>query len=146
MAKFNLGRSLFKIFDFWTKIQFNYDIIKKDEEKRKKSVRFGVTSIILCIIGCALTVGSAIGFYCCLIKLFDEYFLFKFVGMMFCFSLTIIAFVRLVLGSLFYAIYQVRLNKRAVGWIAFIVFILCVALSVVGVIMVLNSLKNINWY
>lgn len=42
--------AIINFFLFWNKISVKYDRIKKDEEKRKKSQRMGITSIIYCVV------------------------------------------------------------------------------------------------
>ena len=51
--------AIINFFLFWNKISVKYDRIKKDEEKRKKSQRMGITSIIysvVCIAGLILAI------------------------------------------------------------------------------------------
>ena len=45
--------AIINFFLFWNKISVKYDRIKKDEEKRKKSQRMGITSIIYSVVGIA---------------------------------------------------------------------------------------------
>ena len=51
--------AIINFFLFWNKISVKYDRIKKDEEKRKKSQRIGITSIIysvVCIAGLIIAI------------------------------------------------------------------------------------------
>ncbi len=51
--------AIINFFLFWNKISVKYDRIKKDEEKRKKSQRMGITSIIysvVCIAGLIIAI------------------------------------------------------------------------------------------
>lgn len=51
--------AIINFFLFWNKISVKYDRIKKDDEKRKKSQRMGITSIIysvVCIAGLIIAI------------------------------------------------------------------------------------------
>ena len=51
--------AIINFFLFWNKISVKYDRIKKDEKKKKKSQRMGITSIIysvVCIAGLIIAI------------------------------------------------------------------------------------------
>ncbi len=133
-------KAFWKFFAFWSHIQTQYSKIKADEEKAKSSSKLGTTAIILSVISAIIVVGAAFG----TLKLFDymnnSSFIIGLIGLLVCIAALLIAFVQGVLGSLFYSIYQMKLNKKPIGWISLVVWFACVILAVVGVLLVLGTI------
>lgn len=102
--------------------------IRKDEELREKSVRFAVTAIIQSVVMVALVLGGAF-----LLKALDGgdsdallLFIFVIAGLAACFAG---AFV-LLLGAVTRVICQLTINRKPIGWIALVVLIAAVAVSI----------------
>ena len=144
-----IGRAIF----FWWGIRNKYDKINEDAEWREKSVRMGVESILRSIFGAIFT----------LLFVYLAYWLFSgglFKGIsgaealaaMFIFPLFIIvialvcglgAFIfyfQFVVASIIYARYQLKLNKKAVGYVALVLSILFTVGTVVVGVLLLGSI------
>lgn len=112
------------LYDFFS-VSAQASRIKQNEEKRAKSVRFGITSILFSIVAVAFSVGGAL-----LLKLLLEgnedalvLFIFTIAGLAVCFGGTLSALV----GSLMRVIAQLSINRKAIGWVALALLISAVA-------------------
>ena len=129
---------LIGFFTFWTHIGVQYAAIKNNEERREKSVYLGVRSIIQTLICAALTVGLLIGAVALVGLLEGEaalLFIFIIVGIVACLIGALSTLVQGVIGGLLYMIYQFRLNKRPIRWVALGVWIAAVVGMIVFVIL-----------
>ena len=132
-----MRKALYNLLFFWVKVSRQYDLIKRDPEKSAKSVKLGVTSLLMSIIGIGLTTGFAYLAFLCLAGLETLAFFLAFIGIIVCIAAAIGCFVELVLASIVYAAYQMKLNKKPVGLAALIVSLLISIATIVLVIVVL---------
>lgn len=110
---------IISIFDVFVKARE----IRKDEEKRAKSVYFAVTSIAYSLVMVACAVGGSF-----LFGVMDDTLLFLFVVVIAA-TLMISAVVSLF-GALLRVIVQFTINRKPMSWIALIVFLAAVGASV----------------
>ena len=139
-----------KVFYFWTKISLKYDRIIQQGHK-ETSTSFGASSIALSVIGSLLTIGFFyLGILCFhgLSGSGDEGFIqgvfliiLTFFGIIIFFSMSIVSYVSAALPAFVYAIYQLRLNKKAIGFIALILSIVLDIAAIVGVFLLLANLS-----
>ena len=113
------------IFDLVNVFSEARQIKRQDEESRRKSVRFGILSIIFSIVAVPLSAGAAF-----LISLMTGgnsaavlLFIFTIAGILVCAGGAIL----MLLNGLIRLIAQLTINRNAAGWIALVVFILSVA-------------------
>ena len=120
---------------FWLTIGEKYDRLKKNPDKQD-SVILGVTSIIMSITG----VVAAIGFS------YLAYLAFTVEGLAiiltFIFGLAaaiaaITCFFQLVVAGIFYAVYQMKLNRRVIGKIALALSLILLIATIVGIILLI---------
>ena len=135
-----MKNSLFRALLFWITVSGKYDRLKSDPIKREKSISLGVTGLIMSIVGIALTVGFAYLAYLCLPGMDTAAFLLALVGVIACVAATIGCFIELVLASIVYAVYQMKLNKKPIGLAALIVSLIISVATVVLVIVVLSRI------
>ena len=100
--------------------------IRRDEVKRPKSVIFGITSIIYSLLAVAFAIGGAFVFSISTDSLLAIFLIV--IG-----AVLMVGAVVTLIGALVRVIAQLRINRRAIGWIALIVLIAAVAGSVVGI-------------
>lgn len=117
-----------RFFTFWLSADRKYQSIKNDKEKRKKSVSLGVQSIVQSILCGALVVLLLLGFVPCYHYFFGDEGgrIFALVGMILCAIMALLFFIQGVIGGLIYMVYQFKLNKRSVRWLALLVWILVI--------------------
>lgn len=133
---------LIGFFTFWTHIGVQYGLIKNNEERREKSVYLGVRSIIQTVICAALTVGLLFGAVFLVRQLEGEaalLFIFIIIGIIACVAGALSALVQGVIGGLLYMIYQFRLNKRPIRWVALGVWIAAVVGMILFVILFISN-------
>ena len=135
-----MKNSLFRALLFWITVSNKYDRLKSDPQKREKSVSLGVTGLIMSIAGIALTVGFAFLAYLCLPGLDTVAFLLALVGVIACVAAAIGCFAELVLASIVYAVYQMKLNKKPIGPAALIVSLIITVATIALVIVVLTRI------
>jgi len=130
MASNNGGFHLFRI---WNQRSIKYSTIR-DSEKRATSISFGVKTIIASVF----CVVFAVLFALCLKNIgqsstIDDIVLsvLYIIGMVICG----LSFLSILFTAIIDVQYQLRLNKKAIGWIALIILILALAGSVVAVLM-----------
>ena len=132
-------KGLFKLFMFWVTVSNEYDRIK-DGHKAQTSVKLGVESLIMSIFGIFATVGFAVLAYFCF-SVDDLALLLTFILGIICAAAALAFFIRLVLASIVYAAYQMKLNRRPIGIVALVISILISVATVVAVIVALSSLN-----
>lgn len=119
---------------FWLTISDKYQRLKRDPDRQDSAV-LGVTSLIMSIVGALSAVGFAyLAFLCFTAEGLTIIltFLFGIVSVV----AAILCFFQLVVASIFYASYQLKLNKRAIGKVALAVSLLMLAAAIVGLIVV----------
>lgn len=131
-------------FTFWLNISSEYDRIKSNEEKREKSVRMGVRSIIQTITCSILAVLSIIG----AVFLFNNATsgghlpIFSLIGGLACVGVALSTLVQGVVGGLLYMIYQFKLNKRGIRYAALVVWLVMVCAIIIGAAVGIVYLKK----
>lgn len=133
-------KGITSFFAFWLSASNTYHRLKDDEAKRPVTVRMGVVSIIQSVIACAFTILGLWGFITCLNYIGSEgatSFILPLFGVIISAAVAITAFLRGFVSALIYWIYQLSLNKRAVGFVALAVWILAIAGTVVTLILIL---------
>lgn len=131
-----------KFFTFWNSISLKYDKLKNNEEKREKSVNLGVQSIVQTILFGILAFLAAWGFCICFKNFVSPdsvnswWPVFSILGFIVCGPVALVSFVEGMIGGLLYMIYQFKLNKRAIRWVALAVWIFVFVAVVVAIIFV----------
>ena len=123
---------------FWLSISEKYDRLKNDPDKQD-SVLLGVTSIIMSIVG----VLSAVGFAYLAYLAFTVDGLTIILTFIFGIAAVIAAalcFFQLLVASVFYAAYQIKLNGKAIGKVALAISIVMIVAAIVGIIIVIATL------
>ena len=131
-------RNLFRFLTFWINIGTKYQILK-ESPSRERSTSLGVTSILMSIFG----VLTAVGFTYLALLCFKTEGLTVLVavpGGIICLLAAVMCFIQLLIASIFYAGYQMRLNKRPIGIVALVLSLLFIVLAIVGVFIVITSL------
>ena len=134
------------IIKFWSEISFQYERIKSDPERREKSVFLGVRSIIQTIICAALAAASLYGGIYLLAHFSGAVYgpitlVFWIAGIALLFAAAVVSVLTGIVGGLLCMIYQFRLNKRAVRWIALAVWIVAVLGAIAVVIALLAIIE-----
>ena len=123
---------------FWLAIGNKYERLKNDPE-RQDSVLLGVSSLIMSVVG----VLSAVGFAYLAFLCFSAEGLTIILTFIFGIVLVLAAaacFFQLLVASVFYAAYQLKLNKRPIGIIALVVSLLMIVAAFVGIIIVITKI------
>ncbi|MGN1372832.1 MAG: hypothetical protein ACI4VK_02155 [Candidatus Coproplasma sp.] len=132
---------------FWVKIERRYDAINRDEEKRDKSVKLGVRSIIQSVICGVVIILLIWGLFLCLnhlesIKIGDGTYSAPFLtilGIVVCALCAVVLLFDGMFGALVYMVYQSKLNKKGIRWVALAVWlVMIVAIIIFALIMFLN--------
>lgn len=132
------GHGLLDFLLFWLTISEKYDRLKNDPDKQD-SVLLGVTSLIMSVVGVLAAVGFAYLAYLC----FTAEGLTIILTFLFGIASVIAAalcFFQLLVASVFYAAYQIKLNGRAIGKVALAISIIMIVAAIVGIIVVIVSL------
>ena len=131
-------KGLFHFFMFWLTVSNKYDRLKSSPD-RQNSVSLGLTGIIMSIVGVLTAVGLAYLALLCF-KAENLTVLIAFPVGILCALSAVVCFFQLLVASIFYASYQLRLNKRPIGIIALVISLLLLIGAIVGIIVVLTSL------
>ena len=131
-------RGLFHFFTFWITISNKYDRLKNNPEKQN-SVSLGVTSIFMSIFGVLSAVGFAYLAYLCF-SVDDLAIILTFIFGVICAISAVVCFFQMLVASIFYAAYQLRLNRRPIGIVALVISLLFLVAAVAGIIIVLAGL------
>ena len=110
-----------------------YKELKKDPERAPKVVRYGVSAIILDVIAIALVVLCLFTFETITSALLTNAGVVVIVTALIWFvalSVLIILPVGLIISALISSIYQLKMNKKAIGWIALVLTILTLGGSI----------------
>lgn len=138
-------------FTFWIKAEYRYQKIKSNEQKKDKSVSLGVRSIIQSIICGVLVVLFLWGLVACIGHLSELNSgkvngvsqglpIITILGMVFTAVGALVSFVQGVIGGLVYMIYQFKLNKRAIRWVALVIWVLVIIAIITLAIILFASL------
>lgn len=124
------------IIRFWEKADRKYNKIKADEAQKETSVSLGVRGIIQAVLSAVVVALFVFGGVFCATKIeFELAGLLYLLGTIIAFLCGLAILVQGLVGALIFIIYQMKLNKRAIGWIALIIWFLClggaIAVSVV---------------
>ncbi len=106
--------------------------IKKNPEKREKSVYFGVRALFRTIILAGFTALFAVGLIYCIKAMSNQNLgvLLAIIGVVTCGILLFYSTISLIFSCPLDIYYQIRLNKRAIGWVALTIYVVSVALAV----------------
>lgn len=122
MARTWLGN----IIRFWEKADRKYNKIKADEAQKETSVSLGVRGIIQAVLSAVVAALLVFGGVFCATKIeFELAGLFYLLGTIIAFLCGLAILVQGLVGALIFIIYQMKLNKRAIGWIALVLWFLC---------------------
>ena len=128
-------RSIWEFLMFWIHVSNKYDRLK-NSPKAEKSVKFGVTSLALSILGIFVTVGfAALAYTCFSVDGLEG--LVAVIGGAICVLAAITCFIYMILASIVYAAYQMRLNKRRIGVVALIVSLFIIIATICSIIFVI---------
>lgn len=123
-------KGFWKLIMYFSTLSMWYNRIISDPEKREKSVYFGVQSIITSIVGAVMVILCAFG-VSALLKSDSGIVAMVFIVLLA--LLMVVGLFEFTLRGLVAMIYQLRVNKRPIGWVALAVwlatFIATVALS-----------------
>lgn len=141
-----VGRSMSNIgcllgtFSWIMNLSVKYKRINSEPERKSKTVYFGVYSIITTVAVGALFILLMWGIFALSDStggaLSDMVVYALIVLMAIC---ELVLFINLISGGLFGVIYQLRCNRRPIGWIALAVFIIALVGMVVGIILIADS-------
>ncbi len=137
-----MARSWFgNIINFWSKADRKYNKLKADEEKRENSVSLGVRGIIQAILSAAFVVLFVFGGVFCFSKTeFELAGLLLILGGVLSLLCGLAVLVQGVIGALIYVIYQMKLNKRAVGWISLVIWFICLGGAIAASVVIIGIL------
>ena len=130
-------KGLGSFLSFWSQVSNQYARLTANEEKRARSVRLGVTAMILAVISAALVVGSVWGLGTAM-GLISDSPIVGIVVLLLCIGVAITFLTRGMINALLYAIYQLRLNKKAIGWVALVVWFISLAAAIGGSLLLLS--------
>lgn len=134
-------KALNAFFTFWTRIGRKYDRLRANDAKREKSIALGVQSILQSILCGGMSVLSLFGVYFCIYGFTHGTLpVFSLIGLVTCAVAAVAFFVQGVIGALIYMIYQFRLNRRGVRWVALVVWFLSIAAICVSAYLIFSRL------
>ncbi len=124
-------------FAFWVSASNTFNKLRNDDELRPKTVRMGVNSIVMTVVACVFTFLGGWGALTCfnLISSGDS-FLLPLLGLILSLAAAIGGLARGFICSLMYWIYQLRLNKKPIGYVALALWILGIVGVVVAIILI----------
>lgn len=133
-------KTLFKMFTFWVNLKVRYETIAKDPERKEKSVYFGVRSIISSIFSAIVIALSIWGIFACFNALNTDSFN-MILAWIFIVLLAVIALTALFNGfvaALISTMYQLRLNKKPIGWVALAILIVAFVGAIIAALLLLK--------
>ncbi len=137
-------KHLVSFLQFLSRANTRYNLIAQDPEKRDRSVRLAVDSIVFSIVGVVMVGLSALGFSALWKHLTSielggtyEYPISTLIGLIAVSACAVYSFLQTSIYSLALLIYQFRLNKRAARWWALVIWILAIAGMIGSVVAVL---------
>lgn len=132
------GHGLLDFLLFWLTISEKYDRMKNDPDKQD-SVLLGVSSIIMSIVGVLSAVGFAYLAYLCF-TVEGLAIILTFLFGIACVIAAVLCFFQLLVASVFYAAYQIKLNGKVIGKVALAISILMIVAAIAGIIIVIVTL------
>ncbi|MCH5158448.1 MAG: hypothetical protein J1F33_04525 [Clostridiales bacterium] len=135
--------AIFGFLRFWTSISNQYERIKSDPVRHERSVSMGVRSIIQTVLCAVLAAASFYGGIFVATYFIGAVYevitlVFWIAGLVAMFLVSAMSVIMGIFGGLLYLIYQFKLNKRAIRWVALAVWIIAVVAAVAAVIFLLN--------
>ena len=134
------GHGLLDFLLFWLTIGEKYERLKNNPDKQDSAI-LGVTSIIMSVVGILAAVGFSYLAYLC--------FTVDGLGIILTFIFGIasvlaafLCFFQLIVASIFYAVYQIKLNGRAIGKVALAVSLFMLVAAVIGVIIIVATVSK----
>ncbi len=127
---------------FWSRLSDRYNRICS-EGSAEKSVYFGVRAIISMVFSALLMVGIVAGVFYTLMLMDSLLVIFAIIIAIVLGLGGIVVMIIGVIGSLICVIYQLRLNRGPMGWIALVVWIGLLAATVWAIIYVLSLINGI---
>ncbi len=124
-----------KLIAFWSNARVKYNRLKADEERRESSTYLGVQSIVHSVLGVVLF-GlclwglSALFNHFTSIQLGDSEWgmpIFTVLGMLVLAVSAVVVLLKFTAYALVLMIYQFKLNKKPVRWVAFALWFVCIA-------------------
>ena len=112
-------KGFWQFFMYFSNLSLWYNRIANDPEKREKSTYFGVRSIISSLVGAIIIILCAFG----ISALMNNENVLTIVFIVLLAVAMISVLFECTLRGLVTMIYQLRLNKRPIGWIALAVFL-----------------------
>lgn len=130
-------KTIFNALLFWINLSTKYDTIKKDPEKKKKSIYFAVRTILTSLFSAIVVVLSIWGIIACFNNLSSEslssmmlsIFMWIFIVILILVALT--GFINGFIASALCVSYQLRLNKKPIGWVALAILIIAFVTAIV---------------
>lgn len=132
------GHGLLDFLLFWLTISEKYDRLKNDPDKQD-SVLLGVSSLIMSVVGVLAAVGFAYLAYLCF-TVEGLAIILTFLFGIACIIAAVLCFFQLLVASVFYAAYQIKLNGKAIGKVALAISIIMIVAAIVGIIIVIVTL------
>ena len=118
---------------YFSNLSTRYQIIMNSPERREKSVYFGVRSILSSIFGAIIVILCAFG----ISALMDNDNILSIVFIILLALCMISALFECTLRALITMIYQLRVNKNLISWVALAVFLITfIAMVVLSIIMI----------
>lgn len=133
-------------FTFWVKASRKYRRLEENESKRETSSSLGVRAIVQSVVCGALTVLALLGLYYCtknFVSIGSDggiYPIITVIGMIATAFIALAFFVQGVGGALVYMIYQFKLNKKPVRWVALAVWLLVIVAIIVFAALTFSNL------
>ncbi len=112
---------------YFTNMSVRYDRIVSDPNRREKSVWFGVQSLVASLFGAAVIILCAFG----ISALMKEDNIVTLVFIILLVVIMLVAILECTVRGLISMIYQLRVNKKPVGWIALAIWIVALVLEIV---------------
>lgn len=133
-----MKRGCVDFFAFWVKADRRYKTLCEDPAKKESSIVLGSRAIVSGIVGAAFAMLFLWGMRAC----FDHVAAVRtgsvagspvlaLIGLAACAAGALATLLRGIVGGLVYTVYQFRLNRRPVRWVALAVCLLCFAAVVV---------------
>lgn len=133
-----------RFFAFWTRATRRYDKLKNDERLRESSADLGVRAIVRSLICGALFCGF-IWLAALCVKDFQSVqagnggTLLSILGIVVGLLGAFFTFVQGAIGGLIYLVYQFKLNRKPVRWVALAVWLIVVVGTVVFAVLMLTG-------
>ena len=135
-----MRNNLFNFFLFWLRASEKYDRLESDPSKRDSAI-LGVESILMSIFGILTAAGLAwLAYICFTVDGLAVILTFIFgiasaIGAILCFF-------QLLVASIIYAAYQMRLNDRAIGKVALAISLVMLLLAIIAIIILLVMISR----